>query len=70
MEKLINKYLENILFDTLHQIEQIVNIQSDNKEEIEDLLNSLKEEIKTLYGNIPLNLEEKIEILEKNLRNL
>jgi hypothetical protein len=65
---LILKQFENILLDTLNQIEQISIMESNNKEEIIELLENLKCDIKKLDLDIPSNIIDKIQSLEKTLR--
>jgi two-component SAPR family response regulator len=65
---LILKQFENILLDTLNQIEQISIMESNNKEEIIELLENLKCDIKKLDLDIPSNVIDKIQSLEKTLR--
>jgi len=65
---LILKQFENILLDTLNQIEQISIMESNNKEEIMKLLENLKYDIKKLDLDIPSNVIDKIQSLEKTLR--
>ena len=65
---LILKQFENILLDTLNQIEQISIMESNNKEEIIKLLENLKYDIKKLNLDISSNIIDKIQSLEKTLR--
>jgi len=65
---IILKQFENILLDTLNQIEQISIMESNNKEEIIKLLENLKYDIKKSNLDISLNIIDKIQSLEKTLR--
>jgi NAD-specific glutamate dehydrogenase len=65
---IILKQFENILLDTLNQIEQISIMESNNKEEIIKLLENLKYDIKKSNLDVSLNIIDKIQSLEKTLR--
>jgi hypothetical protein len=67
MMKMIFKQFENILLDTLNQIEQIYILEPYNKKEIINLLENLKDDIKKSNLEVSLKIINKIKYLEEIL---
>jgi len=65
--KMIFKQFENILLDTLNQIEQIYILEPYNKKEIINLLENLKDDIKKSNLEVSLKIINKIKYLEEIL---